>query len=241
MLNKEFRWRHPIAIFVGIPIFLILDSDYVGEYIAYSQSIATLLVVLVFFNSYRKTSKRVKHIMLLGVAVGFIGEIFFSLILGMYHYRYENIPLWVGFGHSLIFVSVYKVARYKYVLKNIVPIKMALLSFAIGYTILWLYLANDWFGFWSSIAFMFILLIAKKSQLFFLIMFLIVCYIEQVGTSTGTWFWPNTLLGMYDWMPSGNPPSGIAVFYFLFDAIILVLYLTIHKKVKYRWNRLKNI
>jgi len=41
-------------------------------------------------------------------------------------------------------------------------------------------------------------------------------------------------------LPSGNPPVGIAAFYFLFDAIVLFVYLNfLHPKVKQRYKKLK--
>lgn len=234
------RKKYPIAVLLGIPIFLLIDSPYLEQYIGPSQLLATFLVFVAFYKSYNYSSKRVKNIMILGVFVGFSGEILFSLVLEMYHYRLGNIPLWVGFGHSLIFTSVYEIIRNSFVKKHEKELKLFLALFAIIYSIVWLYIANDWFGFICTLLFLIILTIAKKSQLFFLVMFLIVCYIEQIGTATQCWYWPDTLMGQFESIPSGNPPSGISVFYFLFDFIILHTYLQIHPKVKDRFNKRKS-
>lgn len=71
-------------------------------------------------------------------------------------------------------------------------------------------------------------------------MFVEVCYVELVGTATGCWYWPEMAFGLYPWLPSANPPSGIAVFYFLFDAAVLLIYLNIlSPRVKQRYKNMK--
>lgn len=229
------RKKYPISIILGVPLFLYLDSPYFENYFEHAQLLATFLVIIAFYKSYLHNSKRVRFIMITGVFVGFIGEIFFSLYLGMYHYRLENIPLWVGFGHSLIFSSVYQLVRTSFILNNEAIIKKVLISFAIAYSLFWFYLDNDLFGLLTTVGFLVLIFMAKKSQLFFLIMYLIVVYIEQVGTSTLTWYWPSTMMGIFPSIQSGNPPSGIAIFYFLFDYIVLFLYLKTNKKLKNRF------
>jgi len=73
-------------------------------------------------------------------------------------------------------------------------------------------------------------------------MFVVVCYIELIGTSTGCWYWPETAFGIFNWLPSGNPPSGIAVFYFLFDAIVFWVYLyLLHPTTRLRYQRLRKV
>src|SRR5205814_1727892 len=52
-----------------------------------------------------------------------------------------------------------------------------------------------------------------------------VALLEQVGTRLGCWHWPGVLLGKFAAVPSGNPPSGIASFYFGLDVLCLLLYL----------------
>jgi len=142
------------------------------------------------------------------------------------------------FGHGLIFAVVFKFSHSPHVKKNKDTIQSVLLVFAMLYGLFWLFWANDWFGFACTIAFIVILFNVKKSRLFFLIMFTIICYVEQVGTATGCWYWPDTVMSSLSWFPSGNPPSGIAVFYFLFDAIVFYVYLNImHPNTKLRYKR----
>ncbi|MDQ6993910.1 MAG: hypothetical protein Q9M31_10570 [Mariprofundus sp.] len=230
------KYRLIILTLLGIPIFLLLDSHYGDQLFGYGQHLTTLLVLAAFMKAYVGSPQRVKHVMLIGVVVGMAGELFFSLLLGMYHYRLENVPLWVALAHGLIFALVFRLSHKSWVKQSEPLIQSCLLLFAAVYSLFWLLWANDWYGFLCSVAFMAILFTAKKSRLFFLIMFAVVCYIEQVGTATGCWYWPETLLGIESWLPSGNPPSGIAVFYFLFDAAVFWFYMYIlHPKTKLRY------
>ncbi|MCK5725603.1 MAG: hypothetical protein KAH22_02115 [Thiotrichaceae bacterium] len=233
--------RTLLTIMIGIPIFLWIDSPY-GDAVlrGNGQLIATFLVFIAFVIAYFKSPHRVKTAMLIGVVVGLTGEYLFSQVMGMYHYRFGNIPLWVAFAHGLIFASVFRISHKPWIKQNEQGLQKVLLIFAITYSIFWLIWANDWFGFLCTLGFFVVLFTAKKSRLFFLIMFAIVCYIEQLGTATECWYWPSTLLGVAGGIPSGNPPTGIAIFYFIFDAIILWVYLNLlHPSLKVRYQRFK--
>ena len=226
---------------IGTALFLVLDSTIGDSWFAgHGQAVAVALVGFAFAFSYYKSSKRAKQIMLIGIAVGLFGEFMLSIVLGMYHYRFYNIPLWLFFGHSLIFASVFRLSHHPWILDHQGVIKKWLFLFSVVYSVVWLFWADDVFGFIYSLIFFLILYKAKKSQLFFLIMFFIVAYLEQIGTATGTWFWPEIAFDKFEWLPSGNPPVGIAAFYFLFDFIVMQFYLNIlHRKVKERYDRLK--
>jgi len=222
---------------LGIPAFLLMDSPYGDRFLmGYGQEFATLTALLLFIAAYRRYPLRVKHAMLVGVFFGMFFEPLFSLGLGGYHYRFDNVPLWLLFGHGFIFALVYRISRKEWVMKREETIQATLLCFAVFYSIFWLIWANDWFGFVCTIAFMCFLFVAKSSRLFFLIMFAIVCYIEQIGTIIGCWYWPDTMLNMLSWLASGNPPSGVALFYFMFNAIAFWSYMNLrfpHTKLRY--------
>ncbi|PCI03476.1 MAG: hypothetical protein COB79_00865 [Zetaproteobacteria bacterium] len=232
--------RSMLFLIVGVPIFLLLDSEHGDALVGNGQWVANILVFLAFIRAYRNGTQRVRNVLLIGVIVGLLGEFLFSRVLGMYHYRLDNIPLWLAFAHGLIFAWTLKMAKKPFLQAYSKKVQAVLLIISIGYSIFWLIWANDVYGFITAVVFMLILFFTKKSRLFFLIMFVVVCYIEQVGTVTGCWHWPPIALGMVEWLPSGNPPSGISVFYFLFDAVVFWIYLYIlHPKVRLRYQRKK--
>lgn len=217
-----------VRMLLAVPLFLLVDSEY-GDFMfyGYGQQLALLLTFIGFIYAYRRSTQRVKCVMLIGMVVGMAGEILFSLGLGMYHYRLENVPLWVIFAHGIAFAAFYKLSHTPSVWRNREHIQKWIIVFAIVYAFFSLTLFDDWYGFLCTIAFFFILFAAKKSRLFFLIMYVAVCYIELVGTLSGCWYWPEIAFGLFSWLPSGNPPSGIPVFYFLFDAAVFYVYMYI--------------
>jgi hypothetical protein len=162
--------------------------------------------------------------MLYGLVVALAGEVFFSLILEMYRYRLGNVPVYVPFGHALIYASVYYFVREPVVFRHRQRIIALLYPLMILYSTLWLLLAHDVLGFVCMLTVLLLLRRWPESRLFFLLMFFMIVYLELMGTAYGCWHWPPVWFGHFDWVPSANPPSGISVFYFGFDAGCLWLY-----------------
>jgi hypothetical protein len=226
-----------LRLILTIPLLLAIDSPY-GDAITYGhgQLVADLMVLLGFIYFYRRRSRRIRKIMLIGMVVGLAIEFLASIVLGAYHYRYGNIPLWIAFGHGLIYASSFRLSRHRWLRSREMPLQFLLTAFAVLYCLLLLFRDNDWFGFVCGIGFFLVLLHASRSRFFFLIMFAIVAYIEQIGTLLGTWHWEPTAFGVSGWLPSGNPPSGIAIGYFAFEFAVLWIYLNIfHPKTKQRY------
>lgn len=237
-LIKEFRIVFATAL--AIPIFLTMDSPIGDAWFGYGQWLATAIVGVVFLFGVIHFNPRTRNIMLIGMFVGFCGEIFFSLILGMYHYRFDNVPIWVVFGHGMIFAFTYRIIRKPTIRQYEIPIQLTLLIFTISFSLFWLITKNDWFGFLCTLLFLVVLTQTKKSRTFFLIMYIVVLYIELVGTTTQCWSWPATLSGVEYLPASANPPSGIAVFYFIFDVLVFWLYFHVFYRNKLqRYRRLK--
>jgi hypothetical protein len=240
--HSQWTWsdlRIVVAALICIPLFLIIDSPFVDELMrGYSQWLANALVLIAFIIGYQRSSKRVRHILLIGIVVGMGGEILFSLVLGLYHYRLGNVPLWVALAHGLIFALVYRITHKPSFVHHSKNIQVGIVIFAVLYSVFWLIWQNDVYGFVCTVLFLAILSQAKRSRLFFLVMFVVVCYIEQVGTLVDCWWWPETISGI-DFLPaSGNPPTGISVFYFLFDWAVFMIYLHIFNRgIKVRYQR----
>lgn len=214
-----------IAALLAIPLFLWMDSPAGDVTFGNGQLTANIAVFTIFMVGVLHCNSRTRTAMLIGILVGFLGECLFSLVLNMYHYRFDNIPLWVAFGHGMIFGLVYRASKKPLILRNTQKLKIILLIGIILFSTFWFFAENDVFGFICTLVFLAFLIVAKKSQLFFLLMFYVVLYIELVGTYTGTWWWPNNLSSIASLPSSGNPPTGIAVFYFLFDFAVFYIYL----------------
>ena len=69
-------------------------------------------------------------------------------------------------------------------------------------------------------------------------MYIVVAFLEIIGTTYKCWHWPDTAFGIIPFLKSANPPSGISLFYFLFDLGCLWFYKLGNKEA---WSRMKRI
>jgi len=159
-----------------------------------------------------------------GVVVVFatLVEYVFAGWLGVYVYRLHNVPAFVPPGHGLVYLAALSIGRSAWAYRHRTPFVATTLT-ACGLWAGWGLLLSDrqdllgafWFG--CLLVFTF----RGRSPLVYAGAFLVVSYLEIVGTSLGTWAWqlhdPSGLLSI------GNPPSGIAGGYAWFDAAALGL------------------
>ncbi len=233
---KSFNRR--IGLLFLFVVALYFDSEDFANKFQYNQYFINFFMIVAFLLLYYRSVKRTRELMIYGVVIGFIGEYFFSVYLGMYTYRLENVPLYVPFGHAAVYARVFafsktsvvrihhqKIERFFYIIISL---------FALGY---W-YFFNDVFGLVMTLGVFALLLKRPKDRMYFLTMYITVAVLEIGGTAYGAWYWPDTAFGVFDVLPSNNPPSGISLFYFLLDIGCFVLYTTRHRTA---WKRVKNI
>jgi hypothetical protein len=235
-----FRLRGRAAVLAGLawwPLVLPFDGRWVAGHLGWGQGITTVLTLFYFVALYRGAPPRLRHALLSGVVIATAGECFFSLVLGMYEYRLGGIPFYVPPGHSILFATVYWFARDPGVRRRAETWKAALYAVAASYSAFWLVARNDVYGWLCFAVFSAIIAITRDSRLFFLAMYLLVALLEQVGTTLGCWWWPGVLLNKVALVPSANPPSGIASFYFGLDVLCLMAYLVSRPRLRARRRR----
>lgn len=203
-----------------------------------AQFYANISMFIGFLITFWQVNKRVREQMIYAVIIAIIGEYLFSIILGMYTYRLENIPHYVPPGHALVYVAVLYFSKAKSIVKHKIKLEKVFAIFIFMYAFAFLIFGNDIFGFVMTLATLIILRKKPRERLFYLTMYITVAYLEIVGTSYLCWKWPSTAWGIFDFLPSFNPPSGISFFYFLLDLGTLWLYKQRHKIA---WSRMKNI
>lgn len=239
MNSVKFRYVHiyiPITVLIWLGLFI--DSVAVSTIVSYNQIIANVVVVFAYIVYFLMVPRHMKKIMLYAIVVAIIGETLFSLVLGMYTYRLDNIPLYVILGHALIYLATYYLAKEPVLWRNSEKIVHYLFAATVLYSSLWLVFAQDVLGFLLMLSLIIILRRYKQSRLFFLLMFFMVAYLELLGTYYRCWAWPNVWFDVVTFIPSANPPSGIGVMYFLFDAGCLWFYKYLNKR---RWRLLRRV
>jgi hypothetical protein len=225
------------ALFLFILFGLFLDSFYILEITNHAQLFANISMFIGFTIVFFKVNKRAKELMLYAVLIGVVGEYLFSILLGMYTYRLENIPHYVPLGHALVYVAVLYFSKASSIKKNNKKIELFFTIFIVVYASIFLIYREDVFGFVMTVATLLILRNKPRERLFYLTMYVAVAYLEIIGTHYLCWKWPETAWGAVSFLKSANPPSGISLCYFLLDLGCLWCYKQRHKIA---WSRMKN-
>ena len=223
-----------LYIFVG----LFIDSKYVVINYQESRWIANALMIFIFSIVWLKVTIKVRELMLYAVIIGYVGEYLFSVGLGMYTYRLENVPHYIPMGHALVYIGVLYFIKTFYVKLNRKLLEKIFTGIIIIYALAFLVFKNDVFGFVLTAATLLILRNKPRERLFYLTMYLSIVFLEITGTSYECWDWPSIAWDYFTFLPSANPPSGISFFYFGLDLGCLWLYKQRHKIA---WSRMKNI
>lgn len=226
------------CLFLFIALGLLLDSKYVSPYLANCQHWATVVMLIGFGVLYYKSASRIRKLMLFAVIIGFLGEHLFSIALNMYTYRLHNVPLYVPPGHAIVYIAAVYFCKQAAVKRNKQPIELFLTVFILSYSTVFLVLKKDVFGFVMSLLVLLSVKNHPRERLFFLTMYLVVAYLEIIGTHYQCWFWPKTAFDSIPFLSSANPPTGISLFYFLLDLGCLWFYKKTHLLA---WKRMKEI
>ncbi len=229
----------PAVLVIWLGLFL--DSSNMAQHISYGQNITNIIVCLVFVWIFFHVSKITKQLMLFGLIIAYIGEVTLSLGLGMYTYRLEHVPFYVPLGHTIVYAGIYYITKEPWVRQHQQNIIRLLYPIMIIYSTLWFFFAHDALGFVCMLAVVVLFKIMPETKLFFLLMFFMVVYLELLGTHYQSWHWPELWFGMFTWMPSANPPSGIGVIYFAFDALCLLGYKHFNLKIWRRFRRIQKL
>lgn len=161
------------------------------------------------------------------VFLSYIGELIFCKLLGMYDYRTEFIPLYVPFGHAIVYASGYIFAHTQWAVKNDQLLRK---FFAVFFSVLFLsvgVLLGDIFTLVFGLLF-FALMKRKRWQNLYYFIALCVIFIELVGTYFQCWTWIPKTFGV---IPAANPPVG-AVFFYAGGDVLLVKIVSVWDKRK---------
>ncbi|MAD96509.1 MAG: hypothetical protein CMB99_04195 [Flavobacteriaceae bacterium] len=232
-LSKIFLRK--VGIFIGFIFILFFDGTYFTENYVNSQLPINILALLSFFWMYKRAFPRTRKLMLYAVFLGLAGEYLFSIYLGMYTYRLENVPWYVPLGHAALYGRVFIFSKDSLARKYHKEIEELFALIIIGFAVVYVCFFSDVFGFLMTFFVFFLLWFRPKDRLYFFTMYIVVALLEIGGTAFGCWEWPSTAFGVFEFLPSNNPPSGISLFYFLLDVGCFVMYILFHQKA---WKRL---
>ena len=226
------------ALYFFLLTGLFLDSNYFSNITEFAQESALVTMLIVSTVVFIRVNKRIKEQMIYAILIAIIGEYVFSRVLGMYTYRLENVPHYVPPGHALVYVAVVYFSKAASIIKQKKTLEVSFTIAIVVYSLFFLLVKNDVFGFVMTVATLLILRKKPRERMFYLTMYITVAVLEIIGTCYGCWWWPATARNTFSFLPSANPPSGISFFYFGLDLGSLWLYKQRHKIA---WKRMKLI
>ena len=227
-----------VLLEVFIAIVLFFDSQYFAQFRGDGQKIADVILAVTLAYLYWTASKRAREQIIYAVLIGIGGEYLFSIVFGMYTYRLENVPHYVPLGHAVVYLAVYYFVRQPKVISYRRQLELAFLTINAVFAVSFLIFKGDVLGFALSLLVLYFVLKNPRERLFYLSMYFTIAILELLGTGFGAWVWPDTWFGKVPFMPSGNPPSGISIFYFGLDLGCLYFYKLRHKIA---WKRMKSV
>lgn len=142
-----------------------------------------------------------------------LGEIFLSLVWGLYEYRLANVPLFVPPGHALLFLLGRILAeRSSQWIEWFVPLAAAPFVFLLAMTGL---------GTLDALLFALFLLclLSGRASRLYAVMFVLSLAMEVYGTWLGNWTWAAEA----PWLgfTTTNPPLAAGAFYCMLDMLVV--------------------
>jgi hypothetical protein len=160
---------------------------------------------------------RVQTLAVVGIAT--MGEVVGSLIWGVYSYRLDNLPAFVPPGHGLVYLTGLSLATLFARCPRLLVTAAAVGAVGWGIAGLTVLPVKDASG---ALGCAFLLaVLAWTRRPVYAGVFVAVAALELYGTAIGTWTWESVVPGLR--MPQGNPPSGAASGYVVFDVLALAL------------------
>lgn len=219
-IDEKYNVKKQMILAVCFPLFTILalgiDSVYFNDHYFDGRQITNVLVVIYCSFFFWYSDSHLRKLMFVMVFLSYIGELIFCTLLGMYNYRTEAIPLYVPFGHAIVYASGYVFARTEWAVKKDNRLRK---YFVAGFALLFLSVGiflKDVFTLILGILF-FLVLKRKKWQNLYCFIAVCVIFIELVGTFFQCWKWVPKVFGL---IPTANPPMGAVFVYAGGDALL---------------------
>jgi hypothetical protein len=209
----------PAVVVLWVAVALALDTGASLEQQRLIGAGTWLLLLVLLRGELRATRIQVGVVVVYATVIEYV----FSHWLGVYVYRLENVPAFVPPGHGLVYLAAFAIGRSAWAHRHSRGLVTTMLVVGGVWAVWGLTLSPtpDALGaFWYGC----LVLFTWKGErpLLYAGAFLVVSYLEVVGTSLGTWAW-QPLDPVLEFVTIGNPPSGIAGGYAFFDAAALAL------------------
>jgi hypothetical protein len=189
---------------------------------------------LVFLAALKPLTPEGRMRALLVVAAATCMEVLGSIVWGVYTYRLGNLPLFVPPGHGLVYLTGLTLTQTGLISRHQRAFLAAVGAVAVAWAVAGLTVLprTDASGALGMAVFL-VFLFRGRAQPLYGAVFLVVAVLEISGTAVGVWAWKDVVPGLQ--LPSGNPPSGAASGYVLFDIVAIALTARLMPLLRGRW------
>ena len=205
-------------VMAWITVVLVIDAD--GS--LWTQRLLGVSTWVLLAVVLRRESVLVRVQTAVVVCFASLIEYTFSPLLEVYVYRFDNVPAYVPPGHGLVYLAALALGRSAWVRAHLRLCTSIVIGVGGAWALWGLFGPErvDALGaFWYACLVGFLLW--GPSRPLYVGAFVVVSYLEIVGTALGTWEWqshdPTGIVAI------GNPPSGAAGGYGWFDLAALLL------------------
>jgi len=166
-------------------------------------------------------NREVRMQVVIAVMFATVGEHFASPFMGGYTYRFSNVPAYVPPGHGMVYLTAVALGRsglFQRYAREIAGFVVIVCGAWSIWGISGIPQQGDSVGALLYCVFL-AYLFKGRSPMVYLAAFFITTWLELIGTAVGTWKWAaiDPVLSL----PQGNPPSGVAAWYCLVDAVAM--------------------
>lgn len=236
--NRDYQ----IAVFTFVTVTICLTTDgFAPQAIQYVLAFFGWLFLFAFL---RGECKYVRTQVAVAVSFAVLGEYFASIYMKGYIYRFGNVPAYVPAGHGLVYLTAVALGRSGFFQQHARKIAVFVISLCGMWVIFGINSSQrqDLIGAVLFIVFL-LYLIKGRSPMVYLGAFFITSWLEIVGTHSGAWAW--AVIDPASKLPQGNPPSGVAAWYCLVDAVAItgapIVLITLNRTVNFLRCRLNFI
>jgi len=171
------------------------------------------------------------------VVVATTAEVLGSIVIGAYEYRLSNLPAFVPPGHGLVYLAGLQISQSDLVRRHARTFLRVTIAIVAAWGLAGLALLGrpDLLGAACGVLLIYVLMRGRAPTLYAGV-FYMVAFLELYGTAIGAWTWVEVVPGTV--VPAGNPPSGIAGAYVLFDIAAIAFaprLLAVLAAVRRRW------
>jgi hypothetical protein len=223
LITRLSPYRYQLFLLAYTPLGLYADAHVANVYQQYALGVLTF-AVLIFVLRFAPQAQRRQ--VWLAVLIATCGEVYFSLGVGLYRYRFDNVPLYVPAGHGLVYFFALTAAATPLMLRR----RRLLVGIALGLATAWAVLGVtllplltgrlDMTGALLWPVFVYFTLRSRQAPVY-AAAFLMTSVLELFGTGFHNWTWQ--AIAPISHLHQGNPPSVIAGAYCLLDAAVIWL------------------